>query len=191
MSRILISDIFANLPSIETERLLLRKISEVDAEDIFAYASDDEVTKYLLWKTHENIEDTLLFIRSTQTAYDSGEPGTWGIQLKENGKLIGTIGLHNWKPQSRRIETGYVISKHWWGKGITAEALKEIIKYIFENTDMNRVEAYHFLGNDKSGRVMEKSGMIYEGTLREYVFCKGSFRDVKQYSILKRDYISK
>lgn len=190
MSKILISDLFADLPVIETERLRIRKLSEADAEDMFAYASDSEVTRHLIWNTHESIEDTLLFIRSTLSAYSSGEPGTWGIEFRETGKLIGTIGLHNWKPESRRIETGYVISKELWGRGIVPEALSAVIKLIFEKTDINRIEAYHFTGNEKSGRVMEKCGMKYEGTLREYVYCKGSFRDVRQYSILKREYIS-
>jgi len=191
MSKILISDIFNELPVIETERLYLRKLNADDIDDIFRYASDDEVSRYLIWKTHKTKEDTKLFIDATLASYAAGEPGTWGIQLKSPECIIGTIGLHAWKMESSCIDIGYVIGKEYWNKGITTEALKAVIGFVFENTDINRIQAQHFFDNAPSGRVMEKCGMQFEGILRDYINCKGSFHSVKMYSILKREYFGR
>ena len=179
--------IFADLPELETERLLLRKLRLSDAEAVFAYASDSEVTRYVLWDTHGSIEDSENFLRFANEAYERGDFGGWGLVLKASGAFVGTCGLEA-APEHARAELGYVLSREHWGRGFMPEAVRRVIRYCFERMDLNRVEARCIAENKASSRVMEKAGMSYEGTLRGREYIKGSYKDMKIYSILRREY---
>jgi len=180
---------FKGTPQLETERLILRKLTPQDERDVFEYASDDEVTKYVTWETHKTIDDTRNFISFTLERYERDEAGEWGIVLKENSKLIGTIGIPGYSIKDRRAEIGYVLSRKYWGQGIMPEALRQVLKFAFEEMGLNRIECYHALGNEKSGRVMQKVGMSFEGIARERLYAKNRYWDNKQYAILKSDWI--
>lgn len=182
------SSIFNGNPRLGTQRLILRKLKFPDAEDIFEYSSDPEVTKYLLWDTHASIADSENFLRFTMGRYDNGEAGEWGIVLKDTGKLVGTIGFPWYDIKNRRAEMGYVLSRDCWGKGYMPEAAGRILQFAFDEMKMNRIECCHFAPNVNSGKVMEKCGMKYEGTARQRIFVKGKFWDVKHYAILKEDW---
>lgn len=178
----------AGVPTLETERLLLRKITMEDAYDMFAYCSDEEVAKYVTWNAHKNIEDTETFIASILENYQDHKPAPWGIVLKENNRLIGTVGFTSMNPIHHSAEIGFALSRNNWGKGIMTEAVKEIIKYGFETLHLNRIQAMCFKDNIASERVMIKSGMSYEGLHRQKIFNNGRYIDVKLYSILKEEY---
>lgn len=180
--------VFKNTPTFETERLILRKLTMDDAEDIFAYASDPEVSKFVPWDTHSSVDDSKAFIRFTLDRYESDEAGEWGIILKETGRLIGCTGLPWTDMKNRRAEIGYVLARPYWGNGYMPEAVERVLKFAFEEMDINRMECCHFLPNEKSGRVMRKAGMTYEGTARDRVLVKGRFWDVAQYAILKAEW---
>jgi Acetyltransferases, including N-acetylases of ribosomal proteins len=179
--------IFKGTPQLKTERLILRKITPQDDRDIFEYASDDQVSRYLTWDTHKTLEDTRWFIQFTLGRYQQDEAGDWGIVWRESGKLIGTAGFVWYDMNNRRAEMGYVLSRLFWGQGIMAEAVRRILQFAFEEMGLNRIECCHFLPNEKSGRVMQKAGMTFEGVARERVFAKGKYWDVKQYAILRSD----
>lgn len=183
--------IFKGNPRLETERLILRKLVLEDAQDIFEYASDDQVTQYMTWNSHKSIEETLGFINYTLGRYERDEGGEWGITLKETGKLVGCTGIVNYDRNNKRLELGYVLARPYWGRGIMPEAVKRVIQFVFEEMGINRIECYHYLPNEKSGRVMQKAGMTFEGIAREKYFIKERFWDVKQYAILKRDWEKK
>ncbi len=180
--------IFKGNPTLETERLILRRLTMDDAQYIFDYASDPEVTRYLLWDTHSTIDDARAFIRFTLDRYEKDEAGEWGIILKESGRLIGCTGFPWTDVRNKRAEIGYVLAKPYWGLGIMPEAAGRAIEFAFNKMGINRMECCHFAPNEKSGRVMQKLGMTYEGTARDRVFAKGQFWDVKQYAILKSDW---
>lgn len=180
--------VFKGNPTLETERLILRKLTMDDAEDIFAYSSDPEVTAYMLWDTHVTIDDSKKFIRFTLDRYEKDEAGEWGIILEETGRLIGCAGFAWMDMKNRRAEIGYVLGKPYWGKGYMPEAALRMLAFAFEDMGLNRIECHHLLPNEKSGRVMQKLGMTYEGTAREQTFAKGRFWDVKQYAILKSEW---
>jgi len=180
-------ELFANFPILETRRLLLRKLNLNDVDDIFEYGSDPEITKYLLWNTHESIEDSLDFVNSVIKQYESGQVAPWGIIHKSERKLIGTCGFGNWRPRHFKAEIGYALSRKYWNRGIMTEAVKEVIAFGFNVMNLNRIQAMCHIENLASVRVMEKVGMKYEGTLREYLFSKGVYRDQKMYSIIKRE----
>jgi [ribosomal protein S5]-alanine N-acetyltransferase len=181
--------VFADLPELETERLVLRKMRLDDAEAMFAHASDPEVTRYVLWDTDRSIEDSESFLRSATEGYERGDFGGWGIVLKDDGAFVGTCGVDaGYAPEHARAELGYVLSREHWGKGLMPEAVRAVIAFGFEKLSLNRVEARCIAENTASARVMEKAGMTYEGTLREREFIKGAYRDIKLYSILRREY---
>lgn len=183
--------IFKGMPSLETERLLLRKLTLRDDRDVFEYASDDVLTEYMMWDTHKSIEDARGFINFVLGRYEKDEGGEWGITLKETGKLIGALGFVWVDTRNRQGEIGYVLNRKYWGLGIMPEAVNGVLKFAFEEMQLNRVEACHFSPNEKSGRVMQKVGMSFEGIAREKKFSKGRFWDAKQYAILKSDWEKK
>lgn len=176
-----IKEEFGEIPTIETDRLILRKITLDDAEDMFSYASDEEVTKSVAWKKHDTLSDTEDFIKEFLSQYDA----PWGIELKENGKFIGTVHFVWWQPQHKSAEIGYVLSQDYWGQGIITEATKAVISYGFENMDLVRIQARCFLDNSGSQRVMEKLGMSYEGVSRKAMYVNGKHKDLKVFAILR------
>ncbi|KGX91378.1 GCN5 family N-acetyltransferase [Pontibacillus halophilus JSM 076056 = DSM 19796] len=176
------------LPTLETERLRLRKLTLEDVEDIYEYGSNDEVTRYVTWDTHQSLSDSLQFVEFVLQRYEEKEVAPWGIQLKETGKIIGTIDFVSRSPHHRKAEIGYVLSQEHWGKGIVPEAVNELLTFGFTKLDLVRIEARCFIENAKSERVMEKSGMTFEGILRKVMFVKGEHRDLKVYSILKEEF---
>jgi [ribosomal protein S5]-alanine N-acetyltransferase len=181
--------IFADLPELETERLLLRKMHLDDAEAMFTYASDPEVTRYVLFETHRSVEDSKAFLRLAVEGYERGDFGGWGIVLKDSGAFVGTCGADvDYAPEHARAELGYVLSREHWGKGLMTEAVQAVIRFGFGRMELNRIQARCIAENADSARVMEKAGMTYEGTLRESEFIKGAYRDMKIYSILRREF---
>ncbi|OCA91005.1 GCN5 family acetyltransferase [Bacillus sp. FJAT-27225] len=183
-----IEEVYGDLPVLETERLLLRKITPADADDIFAYGSKEEVAAYVTWDTHRTIEDTQTFIGYVLNQYHNKKVAPWGIELKETGRLIGTIDFVWWQPAHNSAEIGYVIAPQYWGKGICTEAAKVIMQFGFEQMELVRIQARCFAENIGSARVMEKAGMSFEGINRKAMFTKGKHRDLKVYSILQEEF---
>jgi len=176
------------IPKLETERLLLRPITMKDAPDIFAYASNPEVTKYVRFVTHKSIKDTHAFIRRVQTSYRKGVTPLWGMQLKASGRLIGASGFLQCPNPDQRAELGYVINPDYWGEGYVTEAAKALCDFAFREMKVNRIEAGTIVGHVASARVLEKCGFKFEGVLRQRELIKGKFPDVSMYSLLRDDY---
>ncbi len=175
--------------SLKTERLLLRKFRYADAEDMFNnWANDSDVTKYLTWQPHGSIEVTKEIIKSWISEYEKENVYNWAIVLNDTGKVIGSISVVNVCNEHQRCEVGYCMGKKYWNKGIMTEALKCVIKYLFFQVGINRIQAIHHRDNSASGKVMHKSGMKYEGRLKYYLLNnKGSYVDCDIYAILRGD----
>src|SRR3954465_4589043 len=117
--------IFANLPRLETEHLVLRSFTLDDAPEIFKHASDPEVPKYMTWEPHQTIDATISFIDAVLQENESEQPVlTWVIVLKETGKPIGTCSIWG-RPKHAGAELGYWIGRPYWGKGLVSEAVRE------------------------------------------------------------------
>lgn len=179
---------FARLPEIGTDRLLLRKVTMRDAMDIHRYARDKEVARHVLWEVHASLMETRGYVRYLLYQYRNGDPGSWGIVLRETGKVVGTIGYMSYSADNATVEVGYSLAREQWGKGLMTEALTAVIDETFRTLTLHRIEAMHFTDNPASGRVMEKCGMTHEGHLRERICCKGVFRDVEMWGILRKDW---
>ncbi len=182
----------AGTKRIETERLILRRYVVEDAEDMYKnWASDPEVTAFLSWPTHADVSVTKGILENWVSHYDEGRTYNWGITLKGNDHVIGNIAVVERSERTCSYELGYCLGRGYWGRGIMPEALRAVIQYLFaEEKDLNRVYASHDLRNKKSGRVMEKAGMHYDGSLRASKKNNHGFHDTAYYSILRSDLVT-
>ncbi len=181
---------FSHLPVLETPSLILRPLRRSDAPDIFAYATDPEVARYVLWDPHTSLRDTRSYIRYIRSLYHSGSPSSWGIELRETGRVIGTIGFMWASGENRSAEVGYSLSRKYWNHGYATEALSAVLDSAFRTLNFHRIEAQRDVRNPASGRVMEKCGLRREGLLRSRLKNKGEFIDVVIYAILRQDWES-
>jgi ribosomal-protein-alanine N-acetyltransferase len=178
-------DIFCDLPVLETERTILRKIKKQDEEDMYSYCSDEEVSRHTTWYKHNTLEDTRMFLNMVLEDYKNQKVAPWGIEERSSGKFIGTCGFVYWDTHHSRAELGYALSRKFWNQGYMSEAIRRIIDFGFTKMDLVRIEARCHPDNIGSARVMEKSDMQFEGILKKHLFTKGSHQDVKMYSIIK------
>ena len=176
------------LPVLETSRLVLRKLELADVDDMYGYASDPEVTRYVTWDAHISRENTLGYLKFLQQRYKTDRCLVWGVVLKENNKLIGTCDYVRIDNTSKCGILGYALAREYWNQGLMSEAVRAIIDFGFEVLDLNRIEAHCMVANLASERVMQKTGMTFEGILREKVFLKNQFISLKMYSILKKEW---
>ncbi|HML47111.1 MAG TPA: GNAT family protein [Clostridia bacterium] len=180
--------VFARLPELSTQRLLLRKMTMADAQDIYDYSSDPEVSRHVLWEAHRTIHDSRAYLRYILRQYRNGEPSSWGIVLSQTNRLIGTIGYMWWNQENHSAEVGYSLARSQWNHGIMTEALWAVLRFGFEEMRLHRIEAQHEVDNPASGRVMEKCGMRREGVLRGRLYNKGRYVDVALYAILVEEW---
>jgi ribosomal-protein-alanine N-acetyltransferase len=185
----IIQDIYKDLSPLKTERLLLRKVTQEDLDDFYAWASDPEVTHYVTWHAHTSPEETQEFINRILDRYKHAKIAPWAIVDRQENRMIGLNGFCTWDVRHHRAELAYVLSRPHWGKGYITETSQAIINFGFQNMNLNRIFARCRVPNIGSARVMEKCGMTYEGTLREVAFVKNQFVDLKYYALLKKDWL--
>lgn len=173
------NEILQSHSDILTNHLILRKFKGDDAEDIYEYASDEMTVKYLTWNGVSSIEETKELI----TRFYS-QPGVYAIELKDSGKCIGCISLEV-IPNHEKCNFGYVLNRNYWNRGYMTEALQAILNFVFDELEINRVEATHYEGNEGSGKVMEKCGLHKEGYAIQEVKIKGVFHDTIHYGITR------
>jgi ribosomal-protein-alanine N-acetyltransferase len=176
--------------TLETERLILRRFTLDDVDAMFKnWANDPEVTKYLTWQPHGNPENSREIIKSWIELYDKPDFYSWAIVLKSTGEAIGSISIVHKNDDIHMVHIGYCIGKALWRKGITSEALCQLVRFFFEDVGVNRIESRHDPRNPNSGAVMRKSGLVYEGTLRQAdKNNQEGFCDACYYAILADDY---
>lgn len=180
--------VFTNIPTLHTERLSLRAMHPIDAEDMYDYASRPEVTKYLLWKEHKSVGYTKDYLFYIGTRYALGDFYDWAIIDRESRRMIGTCGFTKIDAANDCAEIGYVLNPDFHGKGYATEAVKKIIDFGFSELSFNRIEARFMKGNEASLRLMQRVGMTFEGYMRDLIFVKGSYRTVGISSILRSEY---
>jgi RimJ/RimL family protein N-acetyltransferase len=179
---------FIRLPLLETERLHLRPLERRDAADVQRYASDREVAANTLVIPHPYPDGAAeAFIQNTYEEARRGEAYIYAIVLKTDSALVGVIGLHPQKEHDR-AEIGYWIGRPFWNQGYATEAARALVAFGFEELGLNRIYARYFLRNPASGRVQQKIGMRYEGTLRQEVKKWGIYEDLGVNAILRSEY---
>jgi RimJ/RimL family protein N-acetyltransferase len=150
-----------------TARLTLRPPTEADAERMFSrYSADPEVVRYLSWTPHRTVDDTREYLRQRTQENSSGESAGYLIYLRESGELLGAVGG---RIQSSLIQFGYCLARDAWGRGFATEAARVFVEVALSQPALWRVQAFCDLENRASARVLEKSGLKLEGTLRRYM----------------------
>lgn len=144
---------------LKTERLILRPWREDDAEDLYKHASDADIGLPAGWPPHTSVEHSREIIKNVLSAKD-----TFAVCLKNNDKAIGSIGFHrnDLAEDDDEYELGYWIGKSFWGQGLIPEASREMLRYAFDDLKMLRIWCGYYDGNEKSKRVQEKLGFIYQ-----------------------------
>ncbi len=169
--------------------MILRRYINADAAAMYKnWASDQEVTRFLTWSTHPNQEVSARVIEDWVNQYSDDSYYHWAIVLKNNGEEpIGDIAVVSLKENVSMAHVGYCIGRNWWHQGITSEALKAVMEFLFDVVAVNRIEARHDPRNPNSGGVMEKCGMKYEGTLHSSDWNNQGICDACYYALLKSE----
>lgn len=161
--------------TIETKRLILRKLDISDLEQVYNnWCSDPKVTKYVTWDMHKNIEQTKEYINFKLGLYEKDYRFDWVVVIKETNEVIGEIDAVKQSLNYNLVELGYCYGSKYWNNGYATEALSAVIKYLKEVALVEKVTACHISTNPASGRVMQKAGMNYDATLKEYVVDKNT-----------------
>ena len=174
--------------TLNTPRLILRPFRIEDAEDMYAnWASDPVVTQYLTWPAQSSADVTGQLLTYWTQGYEKPDSYNWALELREIGQVIGSLSVVRVIEPIGEAEIGYCMGRRWWGQGLMPEALREVLRFLFDEVGFNRVAAVHDVENPKSGRVMQKVGMTREGTRRQGGRNNRGIIDDVCYAILKSD----
>ncbi len=172
---------------LETERLILRRFEPADAHDMYNnWACDDDVNRYMTSTSLTDPAQAEKAVKSWSERYNKDEFYNWNITFKSDlsVKSAGFICVVSCDNDASKVELGYCIGKKWWGSGYMTEAVNTVTSYMIKEIGANRVEIQYDTDNPASGRVAQKCGMQYEGTLRQFMNNKGKLCDVAVYSVL-------
>ena len=172
---------------IHTARLLLRLYRSEDAQDVFAlWAGDARVTDQLDWTAHRDVAITQNLVDMWAESYASPTVYRWCIEYQ--GRAAGDIAVCRWNQDDEWCELGYCLSSAYWGQGLMTEALSAVCGYLFNEVGFHRIQLRHEAANVASGRVMQKCGFQYEGTMRHAKRGRdGEWKDICCYARLKND----
>lgn len=171
-------------PKIVTERLILRFFTLSDAPQVVLLVNDYDIAAMTLRIPHPYHEEMATeWIKTHEDGYLKKELANFAISSKDDGELIGTVGLEI-VMEHVRAGLGYWIGKEFWGRGYATEAAKAVLEFGFDKLNLNRIHAEHFTDNPASGRVLQMIGMAKEGCMREHDLKFGEYKDVMQYGML-------
>ena len=176
------------LPTIHTERLVLRPLNPEDMQALFAIFSDQEVMRYWNTAPWSSLDDAWNFIRASAEAMERQESMTLGIAQKATGELIGKCMLFNYESASKRAEIGFGIGRPYWGHGFVSEAGRALLAYGFDALGLRRIEAEIDPQNLSSGKILERLGFVKEGLLRQRWEINGVVSDSELYGLLASDH---
>lgn len=145
-------------------RVTLRAPRLDDAEELFAaVASDPEVTRYMSWTPHPDVDETRRVITEL---FNVGGERTWLIELRDSGNIIGTCGFR--PVQAHSVEFGYCLGRRWWGQGIMSEVVSLLLAEMESDPKVYRISAICHVDNTRSARVLERAGLSFEGWLARH-----------------------
>lgn len=178
------------IPKLETERLILKELTRDDSKALLEHWSNEEVTKFMNIEPFSTVGEVISMIDLLNNLFEKDEAIRWGIFKKDTKELIGTCGFNSGLGEESFIgEIGYELGIKFWGKGFMKEAIDVVVEYGFNVLNLNRIEAYVMLDNEKSSKLLEQFGFHKEGILREHGCYKGRFWDEYVFSLLKKDKI--
>lgn len=185
-----LSHVFEQFPTLETEQLTLNKIEVSNLEEVFGIYSNDQVFEYCGIIPKHNKDTVKNMIGHFERDFNKGLRVKWGIFRKNNPYiLLGIIEAMDFNQKVDMVTIGYFLAESYWGKGIATQAVEMVKKYLFETAEVNRIQAEVMPFNERSKRVLLKSGFLKEGTLRQaHVWSGKGLIDLEIYSILAEEY---
>jgi ribosomal-protein-alanine N-acetyltransferase len=175
---------FNPFPSLTTERLNLRRIRNEDVEEIFFFRSDKQMQQFLDRDPVASVEEAIDWIKMVNESIEENQSITWGVALKTEATLIGTISFWNVKKEHHRAEIGYALHPSLQGKGFMQEAMDAVLNYGFKIMKLHSVEANVNPANAKSIKLLERNNFIREAYHRENYYYNGRFLDSAIYSLI-------
>ena len=176
--------------SLKTERLILRDWRTTDVDDAQDYASDGDVSEFMVWGPNSRRETVDFIGEAIESSKLKPRRGfELAIELQEESKVIGGIGLSIKDAVYSTGMIGYAVNKSYWRKGITTEAALALINFAFKDLDLHRVYATCDTRNIGSQKVLEKCGFRKEAHFVEDTHIKGAWRDSYLYAMLKREWL--
>lgn len=172
-------------PTLETERLILREITEADTAGIFACFSNKEVTRYYGQEPLKNEEDAKGFVDFFAQSYREKRGIRWGIELKSTREFIGTIGFNALSLKHKRAEIGYELLPQHWRKGYATEVITKVLEFGLNDLGLTRIGAVVFVENIASNQLLLSLGFEKEGVLKQYMYQNGIAHDTYVYGLLK------
>ncbi len=183
---------FSFLPfqNLESERLLLRQITNDDAKEVYALRGNPETMKYIPRPLVTSIEEALKHIQMIQNKIETNEGINWAVTVKGSPQMIGFMGHYKINWEHRRAEIGYMILPEFNGQGITTEAIQLMVKYGFEQMKMHSLEGVIDPANIASAKVLEKNGFVKEAHFKENEWYDGKWLDCVVYSLLNKNEVT-
>lgn len=175
---------FSPFPTLYTERLVLRRMTQDDADEFFYLRTSPKMRTYSHRAPDASVDVVRALIDKINTTIDNGEGINWAISLKEDPKLIGVISFWRIFKEQHRAEMGYTLHHDYQRKGIMNEAAAAILEYGFKTLNLHTVEARVNPENLPSIRVLERNGFVKEGHFKEDVYYNGKYQDTGVYSLL-------
>jgi len=178
----------ATVPTLNTERLILRRLELSDAPLVYDYMQEREIAYNTLLIPYPYSEGKAEeWITRTHENAEKDEGFSFAVTRRADGLFMGAIGIGN-DQEHKRAEFGYWLGKPHWNQGYMSEAARRVIQFGFEDLNLNRIFAGYFTRNLASRRVMDKAGMTYEGTFRQNILKWGEFVDIGFCSILREEW---
>ncbi len=175
---------FDPFPILETERLVLRRITLEDAQSYFELRSNVDAMKHICKPLQTSIEESKKMIYQINEMIAFNDGIGWAISLKENPKMIGSVSFHRIDKAHYRAEIGYMLHPEYWRKGIVSEAVESIINYGFNTLKFHSIEAHIDPTNVGSEKVLQKFSFVKEAYFKENYFFAGQFLDTDVYSLI-------
>lgn len=181
-----------NFPEFTTARLLLTKITSSDCESLYNLFSNPDVVKFYDLEPFTDTSQAEKIIALFESRYNSNSGIRWAIRMKTSGVLIGTCGFNSWSEKMRNASIGYDLMPDYWNRGISTEAVYEILRAAFVGMlpcgSLHRIQADTIPGNVASEKVLKKLGFKEEGIRRESAYVKGQYHDMKCFGILRPEF---
>jgi len=171
-------------PVLHTDRLVLRELTVNDAQAILNCFSNPDVLRHYGQNPLTSLDQVRLIINNFSKSYEEKCGIKWGIELKGQAGIIGTIGFQEWSTEHKRAEISYALFPESWGKGYALEAVNKVISFGFQEMKLVRIGAIVFTENDASNKLLTKAGFEKEGVLKKYIHQNNISYDTNSYSLI-------
>lgn len=180
---------FNPCPKLETNRLLIRQVTENDAEALFVLRTEDRIMKFINRPRPQNVEEVKGLIQTINQKIAENVGINWGMYLKSAPDvLIGMISFHRIEKEHYRAEIGYLLHPNYWGQGIVSEGVAALLDFGFNELGFNSIEAHIRPENGASRQVLLKNRFEKNAFFKQNLYFAGEFLDTEVYSILKEDF---